>query len=65
MNPKFRHPKSSGGRGRPRAFLAGPFLTDIAHGLGIHLETARKWVRDDRLTPQQINALKALHMRWC
>ncbi|MER5498233.1 MULTISPECIES: transposase [unclassified Streptomyces] len=23
-------------------------LTDIAHGLGIHLETLRKWVRDDR-----------------
>ncbi|MFI1282159.1 transposase [Streptomyces sp. NPDC020858] len=23
-------------------------LTDIAHSLGIHLETLRKWVRDDR-----------------
>ncbi|MFF7403016.1 transposase [Streptomyces murinus] len=26
-------------------------LTDIAHGLGIHLETLRKWVRDDRAPP--------------
>ncbi|WP_327281031.1 MULTISPECIES: transposase [unclassified Streptomyces] len=23
-------------------------LTDIAHGLGIHLETLRKWVRENR-----------------
>ncbi|MCX4400555.1 transposase [Streptomyces sp. NBC_01764] len=27
-------------------------LTDIAHSLGIHLETLRKWVRDDRARAQ-------------
>ncbi|WP_405898613.1 transposase [Streptomyces sp. NBC_00727] len=27
-------------------------LTDIAHGLGIHLETLRKWVREDRTRAQ-------------
>ncbi|MFD4764671.1 transposase [Streptomyces sp. NPDC058439] len=27
-------------------------LTDIAHSLGIHLETLRKWVREDRTRVQ-------------
>lgn len=27
-------------------------LTDIAHGLGIHLETLRKWVRENRVRVQ-------------
>lgn len=27
-------------------------LTDIAHGLGIHLETLRKWVRENRARVQ-------------
>ncbi|WP_328900069.1 transposase [Streptomyces sp. NBC_00441] len=27
-------------------------LTDIAHGLGIHLETLRKWIREDRTRVQ-------------
>jgi transposase len=31
-------------------------LTDIAHSLGIHLETLRKWVRDDRARAQTVDA---------
>ncbi|MEU5599880.1 transposase, partial [Streptomyces sp. NPDC020298] len=27
-------------------------LTDIAHSLGVHLETLRKWVRDDKARTQ-------------
>ncbi|MEU9639526.1 transposase [Streptomyces tendae] len=27
-------------------------LTDIAHGLGVHLETLRKWIREDRALAQ-------------
>lgn len=31
-------------------------LTDIAHSLGIHLETLHKWVRDDRARTQTVDA---------
>ncbi|WP_405869905.1 transposase [Streptomyces zaomyceticus] len=30
-------------------------LTDIAHGLGIHLETLRKWVREERSRTQAVD----------
>ncbi|WP_443074821.1 transposase [Streptomyces sp. NBC_01431] len=35
------------GRSGPCAVLEDRPLTDIARGLGIHLETLRKWVRED------------------
>lgn len=36
------------GGGRPRAFLTGSFPHRHRPQQGIHLETLRKWVRDDR-----------------